>query len=444
MPVYKDYISVPSFKRIGHHIKSTKTNSTTSVFNLETGEMTKPGLSKCKFAQKSKLESPKSSKSSLKSTADSAIDLKIESPPLVLYGQPKESSGALLSGLIHIDNEHGKEWESFTMTLLVETLTKRPVHGGCSDCATQVDVVNRWTFISPATTSSARKDLLLSYPFSYLLPGHLPASSDNALARISYTLVANAVSVDGDELQFKKPIAVERSILPGPDRHCVRVFPPTTLSATIKLPSVIHPGSDFALDVRLDGVINTATNTRWCLRKVNWRIDESSKVVSPACKYHSTKLGGAGKGVAHEDVRIVGYGDVKSGWKSDFDTADGKIELEIMAGIPAHNKAACQLDTANGSAVDHVLVVEMMVAEEHKPAVNKLVTPTGVARVLRMQFKLVVTGRSGLGISWDEEAPPMYENITPAPPSYGIPDSRTSFSYAAFPPPPMELLNTME
>lgn len=436
MPVYRNYISVPGFRRIGNHIKSTATNSTTSVFNLETGEMTKHSLSKLKLAQKPKVESPKSSGSSLNSSADSAIDLKIESPPMVLYGQPKESSGALLSGLIRIDNEQRKEWESFTMTLLVETLSKRPVHGGCSDCATRAEVVNRWTFISSATTSSARKELLLSYPFSYLLPGHLPASNDNALCRISYTLVANAVSVDGDELQFKKPLTVERSILPGPDRHSVRVFPPTSLSATLKLPAAVHPGSDFAVDVRLDGVVNKEKCTRWRLRKVNWRIDENSKTVSPACKYHSAKLGGVGKGVAHEDTRTIGSGEAKNGWKSDFESADGKIELELVAGIPAHTKAACQLDAANGSTVDHALVVEVIVVEEHKSGPSKMITATGAARVLRMQFKLVVTGRSGLGISWDEEAPPMYENVPAAPPSYGVSDSRTSFpSYADIPPP---------
>jgi hypothetical protein len=36
-----------------------------------------------------------------------------------------------------------------------------------------------------------------------------------------------------------------------------------------------------------------------------------------------------------------------------------------------------------------------------------------------MQFLLVVTDRSGLGISWDEEIPPVYENIPASPPPYG-------------------------
>lgn len=35
-----------------------------------------------------------------------------------------------------------------------------------------------------------------------------------------------------------------------------------------------------------------------------------------------------------------------------------------------------------------------------------------------MQFRLAVSDRGGLGISWDEETPPMYENVPEAPPHY--------------------------
>lgn len=36
-----------------------------------------------------------------------------------------------------------------------------------------------------------------------------------------------------------------------------------------------------------------------------------------------------------------------------------------------------------------------------------------------MQFRLCVTARPGMGISWDEEQPPVYENVPDSPPSYG-------------------------
>jgi hypothetical protein len=35
-----------------------------------------------------------------------------------------------------------------------------------------------------------------------------------------------------------------------------------------------------------------------------------------------------------------------------------------------------------------------------------------------MQFTLVVTEKSGMGISWDEEQPPVYEDVPNSPPGY--------------------------
>lgn len=113
---------------------------------------------------------------------------------------------------------------------------------------------------------------------------------------------------------------------------------------------------------------------------------------------------------------------MKRGWKSDFDTADGKIELEAMVEIPLHANAVCRTDASSGIEVRHILVVECIVAEEYMAtAHSRGATPTGAARVLRMQFALCVTAHSGLGISWDEEAPPMYEDIPQAPPGYESP-----------------------
>lgn len=35
-----------------------------------------------------------------------------------------------------------------------------------------------------------------------------------------------------------------------------------------------------------------------------------------------------------------------------------------------------------------------------------------------MHFNVVVTERAGLGISWDEEQPPLYEDVPLSPPNY--------------------------
>lgn len=55
----------------------------------------------------------------------------------------------------------------------------------------------------------------------------------------------------------------------------------------------------------------------------------------------------------------------------------------------------------------------------HSHTPHTLGTPSGAARVLRMQFKLPFTERSGLGIAWDDEVPPTYEDIRAlSPPTY--------------------------
>lgn len=438
MPIYSSHISgprLPSFRRIGYHIKSTKTHSAPSLqqhmANHHSGDLrlaipAAGGRRKFNPMAPGALAATASSTATSKTSSGCSIDIKIESPPLAFYGPPKESSGALLSGLIRIAHTAqaaqaggpgAKQWTSLSLTLQAETLTRRPVHGGCAACATTTDVIGRWAFVPGPPASS--------YPFSFLLPGHLPASTNNTLVRIEYVLVATATGPAGDELYLRRPITVNRAILPTADRTSVRVFPPTNLSATATLPSVAHPGSDFAVDLRLDGVINRQRCTRWRMRKLHWRIDEASQSVSPACALHCHRLGGAGKGVAHEDLRTVGSGELRSGWKAQYDDdaadGDGRIEVALVAGIPAHLAAACDLTTSNGTAVEHTLVVEMIVAEEHCPSPGKPVTPTGAARVLRMQFRLVVTARSGLGISWDEEAPPVYADVPAPPPTYGPP-----------------------
>lgn len=63
--------------------------------------------------------------------------------------------------------------------------------------------------------------------------------------------------------------------------------------------------------------------------------------------------------------------------------------------------------------------MELVIAEEWAP--NKKptqATPTGAARVLRTQFNLTLTDRLGMGIAWDDEMPPMYEDVPDSPPHY--------------------------
>jgi hypothetical protein len=42
-----------------------------------------------------------------------------------------------------------------------------------------------------------------------------------------------------------------------------------------------------------------------------------------------------------------------------------------------------------------------------------------------MNYTTTVTERSGLGISWDEEQPPLYEDVPASPPTYGTAEAYT-------------------
>jgi hypothetical protein len=168
--------------------------------------------------------------------------------------------------------------------------------------------------------------------------------------------------------------------------------------------------------------VDSGIQTHWKLKRVLWRIEETQKVISPACAKHSAKAGAAPtdrKGISHVDVRSLNEVELKTGWKCDYGVADGSIEFEFPYGIRADSHPVCDVKAEDGTEISHSLVVEMIVAEEIAP-INRPnhVTPTGAARVLRMHFNTIVTERPGMGISWDEEQPPLYEDVPYGPPNY--------------------------
>ena len=347
------------------------------------------------------------------------LEIGIESPPLVLYGSMANSTGALLSGQIILSvADESVKLQHFEMQLLARTSTKRPVSKDCPDCRTQTTELFQWKFLSePARFPKGRH----AFPFSYLLPGKLPATTNSTLGAIDYLLSAKATTPLQDTMLVDSPLKVHRALLPGNDRTSLRIFPPTNLAATVILPSVIHPVGDFNVQMRVSGCceIEGITQRRWRIRKMNSRIEEHTKMISPPCPKHVHKVGGEGKGILANDVRALGVQDFKDGWKSDFDTQGGLIEMDFALSIKPVANPICDVDAPNGLEITHKLILELIVAEEIVSLKNtKLVTPTGTARVLRMQFVLILTERSGLGISWDEEQPPMYDDVPASPPSY--------------------------
>ncbi|OJJ50999.1 hypothetical protein ASPZODRAFT_86865 [Penicilliopsis zonata CBS 506.65] len=366
--------------------------------------------------------------------ASAKLDVIVESPPLVCYGTPATSTGTLFSGRLRVavtDAAGAISLDQFDMRLLSRVTTKKPVSRECAGCSTHTEELNSWSFLRESSLQLKLNSGDHDFPFSYLFPGNTPASCNGVLGEIEYRLCARARTTTGEELTFQMPLHIRRAILPGPDRSSIRIFPPTNLTGRIVLPSVVYPIGTFPVQMTLSGVVDKGeeTQTRWRLRKMMWRIEEHQKIVSAACPKHTHKVGGEGKGVLHQETRIIGHNEEKTGWKTDFDTAGGEISMEFEANINPTSQPVCDLEQpgTGGLEVKHNLVIELIVAEEFCPNRNvRLITPTGAARVLRMQFNLHLTERSGLGISWDEEMPPVYEDVPASPPGYTALSSRSA------------------
>lgn len=379
------------------------------------------GKSKSKERSLSKDKRDKDGTRSPRAAAPAPIQLGLhmESPPVLMMDSPQQSSGSLISGRIQITaNMPEVMLASLTMFLECTTATAKPVADKCRDCTEQVKDLYEWNFLRKTKLFKAAEGMQ-ELPFSHLIPGHLPSTTHGQIGSIDYRLHIRATTIDGRDIELKRELKINRALRPGNDKNSVRVFPPTNLTLHVTLPNVVHPIGEFAVQCRMTGITTRRedTQTRWRLRKLTWKIEEHEKAVSPACSKHAEKVGGEGKGMQHENTRLVGFEELKQGWKTDF--SDGTIEGEFMAALNPGDSPQCGVESANGLKIGHNLVLELVIAEEWAP--NKKphqATPTGAARVLRTQFALNVTERCGMGIAWDDEQPPMYEDVPASPPHY--------------------------
>ncbi|KAM0738436.1 hypothetical protein ACQRIT_006173 [Beauveria bassiana] len=367
------------------------------------------------------------------------IDWSIESPPIIFHGTREDSTGAIVSGQLFLDiKDDVVDIDSFKATLSIHTTHKRPCQGHCAECQNQITELQAWVFLDHTTKLHRGKH---AFPFSALLGGELPASTNTPLVSIAYEFKAVAqVSRHATgtaapiQLKFDRTLLVKRSV-PEPlfPHHSVRVFPPTNIKASADYVSVVHPTSTNKLTLKLDGLMShnekVKTVDLWKLKKVSWKLEETIKTVAPACDRHAPTASSVGniKGTVRNEVRVIGEKQLHEGWKSDYSGHDGSVDMELDYSISqARNHAgelkyACDTKTADGTEVTHSLLLELIVSKEYAPEGKaRQATPTGTGRILRMHFGVVVTEHSGLGVSWDNEAPPIYEDVPPSPPAYPL------------------------
>ncbi|KAL9054439.1 MAG: hypothetical protein Q9162_004161 [Coniocarpon cinnabarinum] len=365
-----------------------------------------------------------------------SLELVRESPPSVFFGPSDTSSGVLLSGIFRVKVVTDPQivLETMTLRLVARASQKRPVQKDCPRCIQQDTDIKTWNFLTESKTLKKGQHV---FPYSHLIPGRLPATSHGKLAQIEYFLIAKARSITGEEMYLNEELKIVRSLAVPPEKQSLRIFPPTKLEAHLSMFPVIHPIGRFTAQFGLRNVVNRdipkrpEIHTRWMLRKLTWRLEETERSIAPACSKHASKVGGEGKGRDWQEERVLAKDEMFDGWKKDL-SGDGIFETEFTIVLAPKGefkpRALCDVETQNGTIrITHSLVVELVVAEEwqNNTQPNKY-GPTGQARVLRCQFGLKVSERAGLGISWDEEEPPLYEDMTQGPPpdyskEFGLP-----------------------
>ncbi|KAB8254117.1 hypothetical protein BDV32DRAFT_143164 [Aspergillus pseudonomiae] len=342
------------------------------------------------------------------------LNIIIESPPLICHGDPTNSVGALFSGRLQFTiGEHTRPIEiiKLNLTLAIRLTTVKPVVKGCPSCASRIEELSNWNFITrPMYLTLGHHE----FPFSYLFPGQLPAFCNTPLGGIAYVLSAQAEDIVGRSYSSTMPLHIKRALPQGNETSLLYTFPRTNLTSHVIVPSVVHPMGSFPVRVALSGVMDKGKPNRnhLYIQNVKWHIKEHVKIVSHPCSKHASKS--QAEGVIHRTTRVIGRNKKSNGSRYKLDSGSDEISLQFEASIDYTREPVCDVADSKGLEVKHSLIIELIAAER-----NAWITATSSpAIVLRMCSGLRMSERSGLGISWDEEVPPIYNDIPPGPPDY--------------------------
>lgn len=340
------------------------------------------------------------------------MDLEVESPPLIFYDSPGMSTGALFSGQLKINIvDDLVTLDNFEARLSIVITTNKPVVPHCMDCTTQIINIQEWRFLQSPTSL---RPGLHAYPFSHLLPGHLPATTHGKFATLSYYLYAVATTTSSEKFKYKRSIDVNRVLLSSGAKKSTCTYPPTNILTSVKFPASIHHKDDFSIEMCLSGILRDGAKrqSRWRLRHLKWRIEETQKFVAPTCPKHRRES----KGVVYEDTCSIAKGELIQDWRINFE--QGSIGVKFRAGCDKTLEPLCDMRYSN-MEVKHKMVVQMTVSEEMALKGNLgQAIPVGAPRILRTDIPLVLTEKSGMGIPWDQERPPLYEDVPTSPPGY--------------------------
>jgi hypothetical protein len=391
------------------------------------------------------------------------LDWQLESPAIIFHGSGEDSTGAMLSGQVKLEVRDDRlRVASLAASLRIRATHKKAFQHHCPECQTQYTDVKSWQLLAAPKTLTRGTHL---FPFSTLLDGHLPASANGSSLTIDYEFRADAKLAPTPNpgthqhqhqhappvLRFVRTIPVKRALpIAEHPHHSVRLFPPTNIKTSAHYASVIHPGAKNTVTLKLDGLMSLNERTKtldlWKLKRVSWKLEEIARTVAPACDKHKfmvvTKPHAEGespdeerRGVTRSESRVLGEKHLHEGWKSDYTGTDGTVDMEFDysisskrtgagtgAGGKGQPKYACDdKSQAMGLSITHSLLIEMVVSKEYAPVGKPhMSAQTGTGRILRMHYGVVLTENPGCGVSWDEETPPLYQDVPASPPGYPL------------------------
>jgi arrestin-related trafficking adapter 1 len=343
------------------------------------------------------------------------MNIVVESPPLLSHGSPDSSSGALFSGQLCVNVLAAATlFRTLDIRLFrIITTKKSKAHHRCKECGKSKEELRKWSFTHKPVVLSRGK---YGFPFNHVFDGSLPASTCSRYAMIDYQFIATAKLLNGETITHRHTIQLQRTHQAGNDMHSAKMFPPTSITASIQLNPTCFIGRKFPVSIRLSGLEVNEKQPRyqWKPKQLRWRIDEHQTIISPGCSKHHTKGGDK-----YEDVSDICNGYIE--WKKVFCKANSKTgdidaNFTILMSperrfVPDVQADDIQLD------IWHNLIVDVLV-EEYVPVNSSHSGPTGHSRFLRFQSPIVLTNHGGAAVAWDEEVPPVYQDATNSPPAY--------------------------
>ncbi|EGY20534.1 uncharacterized protein VDAG_10163 [Verticillium dahliae VdLs.17] len=362
-----------------------------------------------------------------------SLDWDIESSPNIVLGTGLNSPPSFLSGKLSLNIKGPPvEINRFTAVLNVHTVQKKPVKNYCAKCKDQYFAIHYWPFLNQSTVLQSG---IQTFPFSTLIPDHLPASMKSPLLSVAFEFHAEVHYKSQTiptsmprTVSFKRTLTVRRHIsIQHWPLQATRNFPASGIRVKSSIEPIIRPAGANNVCLLLTGLLVSPKNGDndyiWRLWKGAWRLEETIKAIAIPCERHRCSVPESGsQDLVRRTSRTLGENGVYDAWKEC--DAEGSAEVEFGFDIcqrsnvpePAYNHDTKSID---GTEVTHALVIELVLVKEHFPRGQlHLAIRTGVGKILRLTYRVAMADDQSTAPGWVAERLPTYQDESPSPPGY--------------------------